>query len=27
VVLTWNGILLTLLALYFLLVHRKVATL
>ena len=27
VVLTWNGVLLTLLALYFLLVHRKVATL
>jgi predicted MFS family arabinose efflux permease len=27
VVLTWNGILLALLALYFLLVHRKVATL
>jgi predicted MFS family arabinose efflux permease len=27
VVLTWNGILLTLLAIYFLLVHRKVATL
>jgi predicted MFS family arabinose efflux permease len=26
-VLTWNGVLLTLLALYFLLVHRKVATL
>jgi predicted MFS family arabinose efflux permease len=27
VVLTWNGVLLTVLALYFLLVHRKVATL
>jgi predicted MFS family arabinose efflux permease len=27
VVLTWNGVLLTLLALYFLLIHRKVATL
>jgi predicted MFS family arabinose efflux permease len=27
VVLAWNGVLLTLLALYFLLVHRKVATL
>jgi predicted MFS family arabinose efflux permease len=27
VVLTWNGVLLTLIALYFLLIHRKVATL